>query len=133
MHNGRRFDRRDIPGDDPAALLAAQFKGSARANQWPGMGRVIIDLAAVTLAPFAGDGTLEDLGGDRCSFEVASWSWLSLAALIERFGAEIEVVVPPELREAFAELAERCTRTAAASWSAARAVESGRGDDEVDV
>ena len=112
MHNGRRFDRHDIPGGDPAEFLAARFKGSDQKNQWPCVGKVIVDLPAATLAPFAGDGTLEDLGGDRSSYEVGSWSWVSLAALIGRFGAEIEVVGPPELQDAFAVLAERYTRTA---------------------
>jgi predicted DNA-binding transcriptional regulator YafY len=114
MHNGRRFDRHDIPGGDPAEFLAARFKGSARKNQWPCVGKVTVAVPAAALAPFAGDGTLEDLGDGRCTYEVGSWSWVSLAALIGRFGAEIEVVSPPELQDAFAELAERYTRTATA-------------------
>lgn len=110
-HNGRRFDRHEIPGVDPAEFLAARFKGSDQENRWPCRGRVVIDLPAATLAPFAGDGTLEDLGDGRSTYEAGSWSWVSLAALLGRFGAEIEVVEPLELREAFAELAERYART----------------------
>lgn len=112
MHNGHRFDRHDIPGGDAAEFLAARFKGSNQKNQWPCMGKVIIELPAATLAPFTGDGTLQDLGNGWCSYEVGSWSWVSLAALLGRFGAEIVVLEPPELRHAFTELAERYTRTA---------------------
>lgn len=113
MHNGRRFDRHDIPGGDAAEFLAARFKGSDAENRWPCRGKVIIALPAATLIPFAGDGTLEDLGNGRCSYEAGSWSWGSLAALLGRFGAEIDVVEPTELRDAFAELAGRFARTAA--------------------
>jgi predicted DNA-binding transcriptional regulator YafY len=126
MRNGRRFDRHDIPGGDPAEFLAARFKGSAQRNQWPCVGKVIVALPAATLAPFAGDGTLEDLGDDRCGYEVGSWSWVSLAALIGRFGAEIEVVGPPELRDAFAELAARYTRTARAVSATTDSTTGGR-------
>jgi len=111
-HNGRRFTRRDVPGGDPAKYLAARFKGSQDQDHWPCRGRVVVDLPAATLAPFAGDGALEDLGDGRCSYEVGSWSWLSLAALLGRLGADIEVLEPPELRAAFGELAQRYARTA---------------------
>ncbi|QHC54781.1 helix-turn-helix transcriptional regulator [Rathayibacter tanaceti] len=111
-HNGRRFDRHEIPGDDPAEFLAARFKGSEQKNRWPCHGKVVIELPAATLAPFAGDGTLEDLGDGRSTYEAGSWSWVSLAALLGRFGAEIDVIEPPELRDAFAELARRYARTA---------------------
>jgi len=114
-HNGRRFDRRDIPGGDAAEFLAAPFKGSSQKNQWPCVGKVIVALPAATLAPFAGDGTLEDLGDGRCSYEVGSWSWVSLAALFGRFAAEVEVVGPAQLRDAFAELAGMYSRAATGS------------------
>lgn len=73
---------------------------------------MIIDLPAAQLAPFAGDGLLEDLGDGRSRFEVGSWSWISLATLLARFGAEVAVVGPPELRAAFGDLARRSSRTA---------------------
>ncbi|MGX7674309.1 WCX domain-containing protein [Plantactinospora sp. DSM 117369] len=43
---------------------------------------------------------------------LGSWSWSSLAGTLGRFDADIEVVEPAELRNAFADLARRFARTA---------------------
>lgn len=104
---GARFTPRAIPGGSAAAFVAARFKGSETVNAWPCVGTVILDLPARKVAPFAGDGLVEDLGDGRCSLESGSWSWLSLAASLGRFDADIEVVSPPELSSAFAQLGRR--------------------------
>ena len=65
------------------------------------------------MLPFAGDGVVEDLGADRCTLEVGSWSWVALAASLNRFDTDIEVIGPPELTRAFAQLAARNAVTAA--------------------
>ena len=41
-----------------------------------------------------------------------SWSWPALAASLCRFDADLEVVGPPELKDAFALLAARSARAA---------------------
>ncbi|MFC5676117.1 helix-turn-helix transcriptional regulator [Aeromicrobium endophyticum] len=105
--NGARFSPRELPGGDVAAYVSARFKGSAHANRWPCTGTVIIHLPAEQVLPFAGDGSVEHLGPDRCGFEAGSWSWVALAASLNRFDADVEVVGPPELTEAFATLASR--------------------------
>ena len=56
---------------------------------------------------------LEEAGPDRCRLTLGSWSWPSLAAAVARYDADIEVVGPVELTEAFARLADRFTRAAA--------------------
>jgi predicted DNA-binding transcriptional regulator YafY len=114
-HGGRRFDRRTVPGGDAAGFLTARFRGSPTADGgWPCMGTVLLDLPAAAVAPYAGDGSVEDLGPDRCRYVAGSWSWHALAADLGRFGADLEVVGPPELRAARAELADRYARAAAA-------------------
>jgi predicted DNA-binding transcriptional regulator YafY len=110
---GPRFTPREIPGGDVAAFMSARFKGSDGADRWPCRGKVILDRPAGEVLPFAGDGTVEDLGPGRCSLDVGSWSWIALAASLGRFDAAIEVVGPPELAEAFGELAERYAQAAA--------------------
>lgn len=105
--NGPRFPPRRIPGDDVAGYVAARFKGSDDRDRWPCVGTVILHLPAQEVAPFAGDGIIEDLGDDRCRFESGSWSWVALAASLNRFDADIDVVGPSELANAFALLAER--------------------------
>ncbi|RQX11801.1 transcriptional regulator, partial [Micromonospora chalcea] len=70
-------------------------------------GEVILDLPARTVSAWTRDGIVEELGPDRCRLTQGGWSWAGLAALLGRYDADIEVVGPPELREAFARLARR--------------------------
>ncbi|MFD4442202.1 helix-turn-helix transcriptional regulator [Nocardia sp. NPDC058519] len=110
--NGPRFTPREVPGGDVAAFLSARFKGSDTANIWPCRGEVILDLPAAQVAPFAGDGIVEELGPARTRLLTGSWSWPALAATLARFDTEIEVVGPDALREAFAALSRRAARAA---------------------
>jgi len=112
-HTGPRFAPREIPGGDVAEFVAARFKGSEQANRWPCNGTVIVDRPAGDIRPFAGDGVVHALDHDRCLLEAGAWSWIGLAASLNRFDAAIEVVDPPELTQAFAELATRNAATAA--------------------
>ncbi|MCR2824417.1 helix-turn-helix transcriptional regulator [Microbacterium sp. zg.Y909] len=101
------FAPREVPGGDAATFVAARFKGSTQGDAWPCTGTVILHLPVDAVLPFAGDGVVEALGPDRCRYTAGSWSWIALAASLGRFDADIEVVEPPELAEAFARLAER--------------------------
>jgi len=107
---GPRFSPRQVPGGDVREFVAARAKGSQSVNAWPVRGTVILHLPASAVIPFAGDGTVEDLGPDRCSLELGSWSWGGLAASFGRFEADMEVVGPPKLAAAFGELAARYGR-----------------------
>ncbi|TFB97499.1 WYL domain-containing transcriptional regulator [Cryobacterium adonitolivorans] len=109
---GPRFTPREVPGGNVRDYVSARFKGSAQVNTWPCRGTVILGLPASAVLPFAGDGIVEDLGPDRCRYEVGSWSWVALAASLGRFDSTIEVVGPPELSAAFGHLAERYAATA---------------------
>lgn len=95
-----------------AEYLSTRFKRAELTNQWPYTGKVFLSRPAGDVLPFAGDGVVEDLGLDRCSLEVGSWSWVALAAALNRFDTDIEVVHPPELKEAFAQLSVRNADTA---------------------
>lgn len=110
---GPRFVPQEIPGGDVTEYVSARFKGSALSNRWPCNGKVVLDRPAGYVLPFAGDGIVEELGPDRCSLEAGSWSWTALAASLNRFDTDIEVIDPPELTEAFARLAARNAATAA--------------------
>ncbi|GCD93137.1 helix-turn-helix transcriptional regulator [Embleya hyalina] len=110
--NGPRFAPREVPGGDVTAFLSARFKGSESVDAWPCRGEVILGLPVAEVAPFVGDGRVEELGPDRTGLTTGSWSWAALAAALARFDTEIEVVAPPELREAFAELSRRAGRAA---------------------
>ncbi|MEU1430538.1 WYL domain-containing protein [Nocardia sp. NPDC005746] len=110
--NGPRFIPRQVPGGDVAAFLSARFKGSDSANIWPCRGEVVLDLPAAQVAPFAGDGIVEELGPARTRLLTGSWSWVALAAMLARFDTEIEVIGPDALRDAFAALSRRAARAA---------------------
>ncbi|MGM1030324.1 MAG: helix-turn-helix transcriptional regulator [Actinomycetota bacterium] len=105
--NGPRFTPRDVPGGDVGELIAARFKGAERGNAWPCTGTVILARPAAEVLPFVGDGLLEPLGPERCRLELGSWSWVALAASLGRFDADVEVVGPVELTDAFSVLAAR--------------------------
>ena len=103
---GPRFTPREVPGGDVHEFVSARFKGRD-VNEWLCTGIVILDLPARDVLPFAGDGAVRAVDDNRCSLELGSWSWGSLAASFGRFEVPMEVVSPPELAEAFAELAGR--------------------------
>ena len=111
--NGPRFTPRQLPGGDVTTFVNARFKGSSGVDEWPCRGEVVLGCAAREVAPYVGpDSTLEPLGPDRCRLRTGAWSWVGLAAGLGRLDAEVEVVGPQELRDAFATLAVRYAATA---------------------
>jgi predicted DNA-binding transcriptional regulator YafY len=101
---GPRFTPRELPGGDVAAFVVGKFQGS---DGWPCRGEVLLDLPADEVSPYVDDGLVEPLDQDRCRLVLGSWSWPGLAAAVGRFDAGIEIVGPPELKDAFARLARR--------------------------
>ncbi|MFD6107595.1 WYL domain-containing protein [Nocardia salmonicida] len=87
----------------------------AQHDVWPCNGEAILDLAATRVAPFAGDAVVEALDDGRTRLSMGSWSWAALAAALARFDADIEVVGPQSLRDAFAALSRRADRAAQGS------------------
>ena len=114
--NGPRFVPRELPGGDARDFVSARFKGSDRADAWPCTGTVVLHRSAGDVVPFAGDGSVEPLGPDRCRYTAGAWSWVALAASVARFDCDVEVVGPPELAAAFGVLAAR-SRAAATPGS----------------
>lgn len=109
---GPRFTPRELPGGDVAEFVANRFWGFDGAGDWPCRGEVILGLPAAAVSRYSRDGLVEELGPDRCRLVLGSWSWLGLAATFGRFDADIEVVGPPELKDAFAHLARRYAKAA---------------------
>ncbi|MFF4101856.1 helix-turn-helix transcriptional regulator [Streptomyces sp. NPDC001903] len=116
---GPRFAPREVPGGEVAGFVARRFEGHEDSGGRPCRGEVILDLPAATVSAHTHDGLVEELGPDRCRLVLGSWSWTGLAAAIGRFDADIEVLGPPELEEAFARLARRYARAAGPSPRAA--------------
>lgn len=108
--HGPRYAPRTVPGGDVEEFVSARFKG-ADVNDWACRGTVLLHLPARDVLPFAGDGTVTSVDERTCALTAGSWSWGSLAASFGRFEAPMEVVGPPELTAAFAELAARYATT----------------------
>ncbi|MFC8130245.1 helix-turn-helix transcriptional regulator [Streptomyces sp. NPDC057302] len=115
---GPRFTPRDVPGGEVAAFVAARFQGFDGSGDWPCRGEVILALPAADVSRYSRDGVVEALGPNRCRLVLGSWSWPALAAAIGMFDADIEVVGPPELSEAFAHLAHRYAAASATTPTA---------------
>lgn len=116
---GPRFTPRDVPGGNVAAFVTSRFQGSDGTGSggtggWPCTGEVILAIPAPDVARYTREGVVEELGPDSCRLVLGSWSWAALAAALGRFDADIEVVGPPELRSAFARLANRYAAAGAA-------------------
>lgn len=109
---GPRFTERTVPGG-VHNFVSARFRGSAGENDWPCRGTVVLSLPAGAVLPFAGDGSVEALGEERCRLTSGSWSWEALAASLGRFEADVEVEGPPELAAACGRLAARFAAAAA--------------------
>lgn len=104
---GPSFVPRELPAKDAATYLAARSKGSVSEDRWPCIGEVVIRMPAREIAPFIGDGTLEELDAGSSRITVGSWSWVGVVAAVARFDAPFEIVGPEELREAAGMLAAR--------------------------
>ncbi|WP_328472888.1 YafY family transcriptional regulator [Actinoplanes sp. NBC_00393] len=109
---GPRFTPRRLPAPDLATFVAGRFRGNESSAAWPCTGEVILDLPATVVATYTRDGVVEEAGPGRCRLIQGSWSWTSLAAALGRFGADMEIIGPPELKTACAELAHRYTKAA---------------------
>lgn len=113
---GPRFTPRALPGgDDVAAFVTGRFRGADGPGDpdWPCRGEVVLDLPADVVSRHTREGVVTELGPSRCRLALGSWSWTALAASFGRYDADIEVIGPPELRTAFADLARRYTAAAA--------------------
>lgn len=109
-----RFTPRELPGGDVAAFVVGRFRGSDGSGDRPCRGEVILGLPAAEVSRYSGDAVVEEIGPDRCRLILSSWSWPGLAAAIGRFDADIEVVGPAGLKDAFAHLARRFAAAAGA-------------------
>lgn len=107
---GPRFTPRPLPAPDVATYIAATFQRPA----WPCRGEAILHAPASQIAPWVRDeGIVEAVDADRCRVVMGAWSWGGLAAGLGLFDVDLEIVGPPELREAAANLAERFARASA--------------------
>lgn len=104
---GPRFTPRTLPATDARSFLAARSKGSETEDRWPCVGQVLIELPAREVAPWIGDGELEEVTATSTRLTVGSWSWTGLLALVTRFDAPFTIIGPPPLRDAARTLADR--------------------------
>lgn len=104
---GPSFTPRPLPAADAQTYLAARAKGSTTEDRWPCTGEFVIALPLREVAPWIGDGTVEQIDAESCRMTVGSWSWVGVLAAVTRFDASFTVVGPEPLREAAGMLAGR--------------------------
>jgi predicted DNA-binding transcriptional regulator YafY len=101
---GPRFAPRELPGGDVAGYLQDAFRG----REWPCRGEFVIAAPATEVQPWAGrQSVVEALGPDRTRVVTGSWSWERLAAWVSWWEVPVQIVGPPELRDAAARLGRR--------------------------
>ncbi|MGV8979492.1 MAG: helix-turn-helix transcriptional regulator [Cellulomonas sp.] len=104
---GPRFTPRALPAPDAQAFLAARSKGSEAEDRWPCVGHVLVDLPAIDVAPWIGDGEFEQVTDTSTLMTIGSWSWTGVLAFVTRFDAPFTVIGPEPLRVAAGTLADR--------------------------
>lgn len=104
---GRLFTRRAIPTGDARSYLAARIKGSEAADAWACHGEFLLELPAADIAPWLGDGELEQLSSSSCRVRVGSWSWAGLMAWVVRFDAPFTILGPDALIDSISGFANR--------------------------
>ncbi|WP_243228777.1 YafY family protein [Microbacterium sp. CIAB417] len=109
---GPSFVPRPLPAADAETYLAARAKGSDAEDRWPCVGEFVIALPAREVAPWIGDGTLQEIDANSCRITVGSWSWTGVLAATARFDAPFTIVGPEALCEAAETLAQRFTAAA---------------------
>ncbi|WP_405800907.1 helix-turn-helix transcriptional regulator [Streptomyces sp. NBC_01506] len=114
---GPRFLPRELPGGDVAAFVVGRFQGADGSGDRPCRGEVVLGRPASDVAPYVHDGVVEELGPHHCRLILSSWSWPALAAALGRFDADITVVGPADLKDAFARLTRRYADAATAPFT----------------
>lgn len=113
---GARFGRRELPLRDVAAYVAGAVSRGDVPVGWPCVGEVLLDLPARVVAPWLpGGASVEPAGRRRSRVRLGAWSWAGVAGLLATFDADLEVVGPPELLDAFTALAGRSERAVSGS------------------
>jgi predicted DNA-binding transcriptional regulator YafY len=104
---GARFAARTLPGDDPAAYVAANLSHTPSRHQ----ARVTLHAPAATMRrrPYLW-GSVEAIDADTCEYRTSDDSLDWLAMRIGMLGVEFEVHEPLELAERMRGLAQRFER-----------------------
>nr|WP_315269046.1 WYL domain-containing protein [Microbacterium lemovicicum] len=104
---GVPFTPRPIPSGDAAAFVEARFMGATDAAAWPVHGEFMLPLPPGAVAPWIGDGDLEELPDGGCRVRIGSWSYAGLMSWVLRFDVAFAIIAPPELRTAAGVVAAR--------------------------
>jgi predicted DNA-binding transcriptional regulator YafY len=106
---GPRFSLRELPGGDVASYIDSSFRG----GEWPCRGEFVLQAPAPEIAAWVRrQAVVEALGPDRCRVVAGSWSWDRLAAWVGTFDVDLEIVGPPELKDAARRLSRRYAEAA---------------------
>ncbi|MBF4992698.1 WYL domain-containing protein [Arthrobacter gandavensis] len=103
---GAVFAPRPVPGGSAGSFLSYRMKGSEDGDAWPCRGELLIELPASEIAPWIGDGELEEVSATACRVRVGSWSWAGLLSWVLRFDAPFTVLGPDAFIDSLAGFAD---------------------------
>ncbi|KAD3455984.1 WYL domain-containing protein [Arthrobacter yangruifuii] len=106
---GAGFTPRTVPAGGAAGFLTARLKGSDGGADWPCYGELLIELPAAAIAPWLGDGELEQVSETACRVRVGSWSEAGLLSWALRFDAPFTVLGPDAFIDSLGGFAARIT------------------------
>ena len=104
---GAVFAPRPLPGGSAGAFLSSRLKGSDDGDAWPCWGELLLELPAAGIAPWLGDGELEEVSASACRVRVGSWSWAGVLSWAVRFDAPFTVLGPDAFIDSMAGFAGR--------------------------
>lgn len=108
---GRTFGDRAVPGGSAADLVRRTAERGDVPAPWPCQGSAVVAVPAALAAQFApGGAVVEVVAGGRSRLRMGAWSWVGLAGLFLTFGADLDEVEPPPLREALRAVRDRIGR-----------------------
>ena len=110
---GTGFERRDDANFDVARLVRSTWDRGDTVAQWPCTAVVVMDLPADLVAQWLpGGAVVEPITPAQCRVTLGAWSWSGVIGLLATFGADIEVVEPPELHKELRAIGDRLSRAA---------------------
>ncbi|TXK17763.1 YafY family protein [Homoserinibacter sp. GY 40078] len=104
---GVPFARRRLPAPDAVTFLDARMKGSESEDRWPCVGEIVLPLPSREVAPWIGDGSLEDLENGNTRVTIGAWSWTGVLSIAARFDVPFTIIGPEPLRRAAATVGAR--------------------------
>lgn len=108
---GIPFQRRELPYSSVAHYVMTSPDRGDTPAQWQCLGVALLELPADLVARWApGGSVIEYVSPTQTRITLGAWSWAGIAGLLATFDADITVLEPDKLKDAFRTLSQRSER-----------------------